>query len=55
MVASKNGSPDKITREDVCRIPETISFPGEEEHVLNEWKDNKIFEKCMQLSKGKPK
>ncbi|KAM7358022.1 isoleucyl-tRNA synthetase isoform 1-T2 [Cochliomyia hominivorax] len=55
MVASKSGTPDKITREDVCRIPETISFPGEEEHVLSEWKENKIFEKCMQLSKGRPK
>lgn len=55
MVAGKSSAPAKLSREDVCRIPETISFPTEEDHILNEWKENKIFEKCMQLSKGKPK
>uniref|UniRef100_A0A1I8P093 Isoleucine--tRNA ligase, cytoplasmic n=1 Tax=Stomoxys calcitrans TaxID=35570 RepID=A0A1I8P093_STOCA len=57
MVANKNsgGSPERLTREDVCRVSENISFPAEEENVLNEWKTCKTFEKCMQLSKGKPK
>jgi len=45
----------KLERNDVCRVPENINFPAEEENVLKQWRDEKIFEKCSQLSKGKPK
>ncbi|KAI9588356.1 isoleucine--tRNA ligase, cytoplasmic [Glossina fuscipes] len=55
MVSSKRESPDKLTREDVCRVPETICFPEEEDQILNDWREKKIFETCMKLSKGKPK
>lgn len=41
--------------EDMYRVPETISFPAEEEKTLKFWGDNKVFEKCLQQSKGKPK
>ncbi|XP_067616969.1 isoleucine--tRNA ligase, cytoplasmic [Eurosta solidaginis] len=47
--------PSQISREDVCRVPETINFTAEEEKTLETWRINKIFEKCMQLSKDKPK
>ncbi|XP_039230249.1 isoleucine--tRNA ligase, cytoplasmic [Drosophila yakuba] len=45
----------KLERNDVCRVPENINFPAEEENVLQKWRDENIFEKCSQLSKGKPK
>ncbi|KAH8258701.1 hypothetical protein KR038_004332 [Drosophila bunnanda] len=45
----------KLERSDVCRVPENINFPAEEETVLQQWRDENIFEKCSQLSKGKPK
>ncbi|XP_026849704.1 isoleucine--tRNA ligase, cytoplasmic [Drosophila persimilis] len=45
----------KLQRSDVCRVPENINFTAEEENVLQQWRDEKIFEKCSQLSKGKPK
>lgn len=41
--------------EELYRVPETISFPDEEEKTLKFWGDNKVFEKCLQQSKGKPK
>lgn len=41
--------------EELYRIPETINFPDEEEKTLKFWGDNKVFEKCLQQSKGKPK
>lgn len=41
--------------EDIYRVPENINFPAEEENTLNYWHDNKIFEQCLQQSKGKPK
>lgn len=41
--------------EDIYRVPETINFPGEEEKTLKFWGDNKVFEQCVQQSKGKPK
>lgn len=41
--------------EEMYRVPETISFPEEEERTLKFWGDNKVFEKCLQQSKGKPK
>lgn len=49
-------SPEKtLTRSNVLRVPDTIAFPEEEKRILKEWKAKAIFEKCMQLSKGKPK
>lgn len=41
--------------EEMYRVPETINFPEEEERTLKFWGDNKVFEKCLQQSKGKPK
>lgn len=41
--------------EEMYRVPETINFPQEEEKTLKFWGDNKVFEKCLQQSKGKPK
>lgn len=41
--------------EELYRVPETISFPEEEEKTLKFWGDNKVFEKCLEQSKGKPK
>lgn len=41
--------------EDIYRVPETINFPQEEEQTLKFWSENKVFEKCLQQSKGKPK
>lgn len=41
--------------EELYRIPETINFPDEEEKTLKFWGDNKVFEKCLRQSKGKPK
>lgn len=49
------GANKTLERNDVCRVPENINFPAEEENVLKQWKEGKIFEKCSQLSKGKPK
>ena len=44
-----------LTREDLRRLPEKINFPEEEETILKFWNDEKIFEQCMKMSKGKPK
>lgn len=44
-----------IFDEELYRVPETISFPEEEEKTLKFWEDNTVFEKCLQQSKGKPK
>lgn len=41
--------------DEIYRVPETINFPEEEEKTLKFWGDNKVFEKCLQQSKGKPK
>lgn len=41
--------------EELYRVPETINFPAEEEKTLKFWGDSKVFEKCLQQSKGKPK
>lgn len=49
------GATKKLERNDVCRVPETFNFPAEEENVLKQWREENIFEKCSQLSKGKPK
>lgn len=52
---------EKVTANDISfdeemyRVPETINFPEEEERTLKFWGDNKVFEKCLQQSKGKPK
>lgn len=44
-----------MSRECIYRVPEKISFPSEEQHVLQYWTENKTFENCMQLSKGRPR
>lgn len=44
-----------LKKDDLSRVPETISFPAEEEHVLSYWKSERIFENCSKLSKGKPR
>lgn len=44
-----------ITKADLERIPESINFPGEEEKVLQYWKDEQVFENCLKQSKGKPR
>ncbi|XP_037960684.1 isoleucine--tRNA ligase, cytoplasmic [Teleopsis dalmanni] len=45
----------ELSRKDLDRIPESINFPNEEEGILNFWKTEKIFEKCMELSNGRPR
>ncbi|XP_055922181.1 isoleucine--tRNA ligase, cytoplasmic [Eupeodes corollae] len=46
---------ENIAKEDINRVAETISFPLEEQRVLQYWCENNIFERCMQLSKGRPR
>lgn len=46
---------EKIAIESLHRVPETISFPLEEQKILKYWYQQKIFERCMQLSKGRPR
>lgn len=41
--------------EKLYRVPETISFPDEEEKTLKFWSDNQVFKKCLEQSEGKPK
>lgn len=53
--AHSASTPSVVCRENVCRVPETINFTAEEVRTLEVWRKSKIFEQCMQLSKGKPK
>lgn len=58
--ASKPTSPLKTQTsatfdDDIYRVPENINFSEEEEKTLKYWSENKVFEKCLQQSKGKPK
>lgn len=46
---------DSVTVEDLRRLPESISFPNEEEKVFAYWKQEKVFEACLKQSKGKPR
>lgn len=39
----------------IYRVPETINFPEEEEKTFKYWAENKVFEQCLEQSKGKPK
>lgn len=39
----------------IYRVPENISFPAEEEKILQYWKDNQVFETCLKQSKDKPR
>ena len=41
--------------EKLYRVPETISFPDEEEKTLKFWSENEVFKKCLEQSEGKPK
>jgi isoleucyl-tRNA synthetase len=45
----------KLTRSDIERIAENISFPNEEENILKYWNEEKVFENCLKQSKGKPR
>nr|CAD7459207.1 unnamed protein product [Timema tahoe] len=36
-------------------VPETINFPGEEEKILELWKQWDVFKTCLKQSKGKPR
>ncbi|XP_055858275.1 isoleucine--tRNA ligase, cytoplasmic [Episyrphus balteatus] len=46
---------NNISEQDIHRVPETISFPLEEQKILQYWCENNIFERCMQISKGRPR
>lgn len=39
----------------IYRVPENINFSEEEEKTLNFWNKNKVFERCLLQSKGKPR
>lgn len=59
-LAKASESPLKIQtslslEDDIYHVPETINFPQEEEKTQKYWADNKVFEQCLQQSKGKPK
>lgn len=55
-VAAKSGTPSNgPTNEDIYRVPENINFSEEEEKTLSFWNENKVFEQCLQQSKGKPR
>lgn len=47
--------PSSASNDEMYRVPETINFSQEEEKTLKFWSENKVFEKCLQQSKGKPK
>lgn len=51
----KAGALAGVTNEDIYRVPENINFSEEERKTLNFWNDNKVFEQCLQQSKGKPR
>lgn len=36
-------------------VPETISFPSEEERILQFWKDKDCFQECLKQSKNRPR
>ena len=44
-----------LTRSDIERIAENISFPQEEENILKYWNEEKVFANCLKQSKGKPR
>lgn len=39
----------------VQQVPENISFPAEEEKILQFWSDFNCFQECLKQSKHKPK
>lgn len=39
----------------IYRVPENISFPDEEVKTLRSWKENRVFETCLEQSKDKPR
>lgn len=53
--SAKSGASLNIPNEDVYRVPENINFSEEEQKTLNFWNENKVFEQCLQQSKGKPR
>lgn len=40
---------------EIYRVPENISFPDEELKTLRYWKENRVFETCLDQSKDKPR
>lgn len=54
-VQSPNVKSSVSFSDETYRVPENINFPDEEQRILKFWSDNKVFEKCLQQSKGKPK
>ncbi|XP_018794652.1 PREDICTED: isoleucine--tRNA ligase, cytoplasmic [Bactrocera latifrons] len=53
---------DSVTRDvamerndDIYRVPETMHFPTEELKILKIWRTEHTFERCMQLSKQRPR
>ncbi|XP_039959512.1 isoleucine--tRNA ligase, cytoplasmic-like [Bactrocera tryoni] len=45
----------ELQSDDIYRVPETIHFPTEELNILEIWRRENTFERCMQLSKQKPR
>ncbi|XP_011199577.2 isoleucine--tRNA ligase, cytoplasmic [Bactrocera dorsalis] len=41
--------------DDIYRVPETIHFPTEELNILEKWRRENTFDRCMQLSKQRPR
>lgn len=54
-VQTSDAKPSSASNDEMYRVPETINFSQEEEKTLKFWSENKVFEKCLQQSKGKPK
>ncbi|XP_004524919.1 isoleucine--tRNA ligase, cytoplasmic [Ceratitis capitata] len=49
------GGENLLQNDDIYRVPETIHFPTEEKNTLEIWKNEKTFQRCMQLSKDRPR
>ncbi|XP_014087152.3 isoleucine--tRNA ligase, cytoplasmic [Bactrocera oleae] len=45
----------ELRSDDVYRVPETIHFPTEELNILEIWRRENTFDRCMQLSKQRPR
>lgn len=55
VTASPSSNASLQNDDEIYRVPETINFPEEEEQTLKFWAENKVFEQCLQQSRGKPK
>uniref|UniRef100_A0A0A1X6E8 Isoleucine--tRNA ligase, cytoplasmic n=1 Tax=Zeugodacus cucurbitae TaxID=28588 RepID=A0A0A1X6E8_ZEUCU len=45
----------ELRSDDIYRVPETMHFPTEELNILEIWRREKTFERCIQLSKNRPR